>query len=94
MLILQGIVQVPPDSPQSKPRRPRDGIAKDILKRFDTEMAKSLPDAYLMDTHLEWSEFLSTVNGLVSEGYLAGKGDGFLVHYYLTTKGRSLVEQG
>jgi hypothetical protein len=51
----------------------------------------TLRDAYRVGPTLSWTEFLGAVKRLVSEGYLIGKGDGFVVHYTLTPNGRSEV---
>jgi hypothetical protein len=51
----------------------------------------TLSDAYRISPSLSWTEFVNTVNQLASEGYLIGKGDGFVVHYTLTPRGRNEV---
>jgi hypothetical protein len=64
---------------------------KEILQRFDEELAITLREAYRADPHYPWTGFMGTVNLLISQGYLAGKGDGFVVRYFLTKKGKDAV---
>jgi hypothetical protein len=68
-----------------------DGAQRDVLQRFDGELSMTLRDAYRVGLELSWTEFVNAVSRLISEGYLIGKGDGFVVHYTLTPKGRNEV---
>jgi hypothetical protein len=51
----------------------------------------TLRDVYSKDPKQSWTEFMSTVDSLVSQGFLVAKGDGFVVHYFLTNKGRNAI---
>jgi hypothetical protein len=62
-----------------------------MLRRFDGADTMTLRDAYSKNPKQSWTEFTSTVDSLVSQGYLTAKGDGFVVHYFLTNKGRNAI---
>ncbi len=51
----------------------------------------TLRDKYSANPKYPWGHFLDAASHLVSEGLLQGKGDGFVVHYSLTSKGRNAV---
>jgi hypothetical protein len=60
-----------------------------ILHSFDDGLTMTLRDLYRRNPKFAWTNFLDAVSYLVAEGYLEGKGDGFVVHYGLTSKGRT-----
>jgi len=68
-----------------------DASLNKILKRFDSELPMTLRDAYRLDPEHPWGDFLNGVNHLISQGLLTGKGDGFVVHYFLTNEGRNAI---
>lgn len=63
----------------------------EILRMFDAEGATTLREAYDENPMQSWTEFMSAVNSLISQGFLIGKGDGFVVEYSLTNKGRNAI---
>ena len=78
-------------SPKPNGHAKADEPLKNILERFDTELPVTLRDAYRANPEHSWGEFISAVNQLISKGFLAGKGDGFVVHYFLTNEGRTAL---
>lgn len=63
----------------------------EILRRFDDAGSMTLRDAYSKNPEQSWTEFMNAVERLVSQGFLVGKGDGFVVRYFLTNKGRNAI---
>ncbi len=63
----------------------------EILRRFDDAGSMTLRDAYRENPTQPWTEFMNTVDSLVSQGFLTAKGDGFVVKYSLTSKGRNTI---
>jgi hypothetical protein len=81
------------DGPNEVDMKPiREDVLKDVLKRFDGDIKMTMPEAYGKSPQISWTEFLNAVNLLISEGFLVGKGDGFVVQYLLTTKGRNAID--
>ncbi len=74
-----------------------DGYSEDLMKyilgAFDDGLPMTLRDLYRKNPKFSWTMFMHGVTRLVSEGYLEGKGDGFVVRYGITNKGRSAVGQ-
>jgi hypothetical protein len=74
-----------------------DGYSEELLQQilgaFDDGLSMTLQDMYRKNPKFSWPLFVNGVTRLVSEGYLEGKGDGFVVRYTLTSKGRTAVGQ-
>jgi hypothetical protein len=69
---------------------PRDEVLKYVLSAFNGgALPMTLRDLYRNNPKYSWGYLIGAVNHLVSEGFLEGKGDGFVVHYSLTSKGRN-----
>ncbi len=51
----------------------------------------TMRDAYGANPKYPWDHFLGAANRLVSEGFLQGNGDGFVVLYSLTSKSGNVV---
>jgi hypothetical protein len=68
-----------------------DGYSEELLQQilgaFDDGLSLTLQDLFRKNPKLSWPLFMSGVTRLVSEGYLEGKGDGFVVRYGLTKIG-------
>jgi hypothetical protein len=80
------------DPPREQNHRP-DGeeFLKEILRSFDEGLSYTLRDAYQKNPQISWADYMGAVNRLIAEGFLMGKGDGFVVHYLLTNKGRNAI---
>lgn len=76
---------------QLEPDGYSDELSKYILGAFDGNLPMTLRDLYRTNPKYSWQVFMEGVSRLVSEGYLEGKGDGFVVHYSLSNKGRAAV---
>jgi predicted transcriptional regulator len=73
---------------------PEKDLLQAILLKFnDNFVTMTLADAYntIARPNHGWSEFVSAINHLKSEGMLEGKGDGFAVLYSLTRKGQAMI---
>ncbi len=71
---------------------PQDEVLKYVLSAFGGDaLPMTLRDLYRTNPKYPWGHFIGAVNQLVSEGLIEGKGDGFVVHYFLTNKGRNAV---
>ncbi len=65
-----------------------DEVLKHILSALDGPFPMTLRDIYGAKPKYPWAVFMQAVNLLISEGFIQGKGDGFVVHYVLTSKGQ------
>jgi hypothetical protein len=68
--------------------RARFDALRHILNALDGGNSLTLGDLYRSNRKDSWTEFIKDVNGLITEGLLEGTGDGFVVLYSLTEKGR------
>ncbi len=73
---------------------PNRDVVKSIRNSLDINVQQTLGDLYRGNKNYAWTDFLMAVNYMISEGYLEGKGDGFVVHYSLTTKGKNELKDG
>ncbi len=65
-----------------------DEVLKYILSALDSPLPMTLRDIYGARPKYPWAVFMQAVNLLISEGFIQGKGDSFVVHYSLTSKGQ------
>ena len=70
---------------------PQDEVLKYVISAFDGDFPMTLRDAYERNPKYSWDHFLSSASQLVADGTLKGEGDGFVVKYFLATKGRNAV---
>jgi len=64
---------------------------KYIVQARDDGVAFTLGDLYRSTPKYPWTDYIKAVDSLISEGLLVGKGDGFVVNYSLTSKGRIAI---
>lgn len=68
----------------AKPPRP---VVEAILRTLRQTRSRNIGDIYRDNLQFSWTEFMSAVDYMVSEGLVVGRGDGFSVLYSLTRKG-------
>ncbi len=74
-----------------EPDRYSDELKRYVLRSFNDSIPLTIRDAYAKNPKFPLTTFMKEVSRNVSEGYLEGRGDGFVVHYGLTSKGRSAL---
>jgi hypothetical protein len=67
---------------------PQRRLVESIMQSLDRSPPKTLGDVYRGNQHHPWPDFLAAVDYMISRGYLEGRGDGSVVNYSLTAKGR------
>jgi hypothetical protein len=68
---------------------PNKSMVDLIVKTLDTNILPlTLGELYRGSRGYAWNEFLTAIDYMIDQGFLLGKGDGFVVHYALTQKGR------
>ena len=65
----------------------KDEVVRYALQTFDTNFALTLGEAWDANLKYPRTDFASAAMQLISEGFLIGKGDGFVMRYSLTKKG-------
>jgi len=71
----------------------KDEVVRYVLKTFDTNFALTLGEAWEANSKYPRTGFSSMATRLISEGFLIGRGDGFVMRYSLTKKGRTALGQ-
>lgn len=71
---------------------PSRKIVESIVKTIDSSLPQTLGDLFRSNHNYSWQDFEAAVNYLISNGFVEGKGDGFVVRYALTNKGRNTFE--
>jgi hypothetical protein len=71
----------------------KDGVVRLVLRTFDTNFALTFGEACDINQKYSRTGFASVAKQMISEGFLIGKGDGFVMRYSLTKKGRTALGQ-
>ena len=71
----------------------KDEVVRYVLRAFDTISALTLGEACDANRKYPRKGFTSAAAQMISEGFLIGKGDGFVIRYSLTKKGRAALGQ-
>ena len=71
----------------------KDGVVRHVLQTFDTNLALTFGEACDINQKYPRTRFASVATQMISEGFLIGKGDGFVMRYSLTKKGRTALVQ-
>ena len=71
----------------------KDEAVRYVLQTFDTNFALTLGEAWDANVKYSRTGFTSVATRLISEGFLVGKGDGFVMRYSLTKKGLTALGQ-
>ena len=68
---------------------------KSVLSKFVDNLGPTLAASFDWNvSKYGWENFAGIVNQLRVEGLLEAKGDGFVVHWYLTKKGQEALNNG
>jgi hypothetical protein len=73
---------------------PQQEVQEAILRSLDGDyVAMTMADAYnaAARSKLGWNDFADVMSRLKSGGLIEGRGDGFVVLYSLTSKGREAI---
>ncbi len=82
------------ESPPAARSPPQKELLDAILAKFDENfVTMTLGDAYnaIARSKHTWNDFVNAINLLKSQGFLEGKGDGFVLLYSLTKKGHDAI---
>jgi len=71
----------------------KDEVVRYVLRAFDTVSALTLGEACDANRKYPRTGFTSAATQMISRGFLIGKGDGFVIRYSLTKKGRAALGQ-
>jgi hypothetical protein len=71
----------------------KDEVVRYVLQTFDTNLALTLGEACDASRKYPRTHFASVATQVISGGFLIGKGDGFVIRYSLTKKGRAELGQ-
>jgi hypothetical protein len=71
----------------------KDEVVRYVLRAFDTEPQLTIGEACDANRKYTRTGFASVATQMISEGFLIGKGDGFVMRYSLTKKGRTALGQ-
>ena len=71
----------------------KDEVVRYVLQTFDTTFALTLGEACDVNQKFPRKGFASVASRMISKGFLVGKGDGFVMRYSLTKKGRTALGQ-
>jgi hypothetical protein len=71
----------------------KDEVVRHVLRTFDTTFALTFGEACDINQQYPRTGFASVATQMISEGFLIGKGDGFVMRYSLTKKGRAALDQ-
>ena len=69
----------------------KDGLVRHVLQTFDTNFALTFGEACDINQNYPRTGFASVATQMISEGFLIGKGDGFVIRYSLTRKGLAVL---
>jgi len=71
----------------------KDEVVRYVLRTFDATSALTLGEAWDVNRKYTRTSFANLAGQMISEGFLIGRGDGFVMRYSLTKKGRAALDQ-